>query len=190
MAGAALACAKKGAAAEGRTIVFVDAAGWYLLPCRCATYAPRGQTPVRRAPLSREHRSVISGRTLPGRLLRKLPPRAYQGPDVVGFLRQRLRQIPGKLRVVWDGAPIQCGQAVKAFLAAGAAERLRREHFPCYAPDVNPDEGIWRQRKGVQRKNVVCREVAALRRALRLAIARLRHKAKALLGCIKQPGYI
>src|SRR3712207_9449535 len=42
----ALARAEKGAIKEGRTILFVDQSGFYLLPTVVRTYAPVGQTPV------------------------------------------------------------------------------------------------------------------------------------------------
>jgi hypothetical protein len=47
--------------------------------------------------------------------------------------------------VIWDGSPIHKGQPIKDFLARGAAvaQRLHLERLPGYAPDVNPDEGIW-----------------------------------------------
>jgi hypothetical protein len=54
------------AQAEDRTFIFVDEAGFYLLPFVARTYAPRGQTPVLRNPLTQEHLSVISGVTLEG----------------------------------------------------------------------------------------------------------------------------
>ena len=102
--------------------------------------------------------------------------RAYKSPDIVRFLKHLLRHIPGKLLVLWDGAPIHRGQPVKDFLAAGGAERLRLESFPGYAPDLNPDEGIWRYLKHVELRNLCCATLAQLRRHLRLATARLRHK--------------
>src|SRR5688572_33323072 len=46
---------------QGRTIVFVDETGCYLLPMVVKTYVPRGQTPVLRVPLSRDHLSLIRG---------------------------------------------------------------------------------------------------------------------------------
>ena len=59
--------------------------------------------------------------------------RSFKSPDVVRFLRHLLRQIPGKLLIVWDGSPIHRGRAVKEFLfkrggggsaSAGAASWL------------------------------------------------------------------
>jgi transposase len=60
----------------------------------------------------------------------------------VRFLKHLMRQIEGKLLVVWDGSPIHRGGAVKEFLASGASSRLQLEQLPGYAPDLNPDEGI------------------------------------------------
>jgi transposase len=61
---------------------------------------------------------------------------------VVRFLKHLMRQIPGKLLVIWDGSPIHRGWAVKDFLASGTARRVQLEQLPGYAPDLNPDEGI------------------------------------------------
>ena len=66
---------------------------------------------------------------------------------VVGFLRVLLRKIPGKIVLIWDGSPIHRANALKAFLKQGAAKRLHLEQLPGYAPDLNPDEGIWNYRE-------------------------------------------
>jgi transposase len=86
--------------------------------------------------------------------------------------------------VIWDGSPIHRGQAVRDFLASGAASRLQLELLPGYAPELNPDEGIWKHLKYVELKNVCCRSLSELRKAKE----RLRHKKHIILGCIRQPG--
>ena len=154
--------------------MFVDEAGFYPLPFVARTYAPRGETPVLRAPLTRDHLSVISAVTAAGQLVTRIRATAFDGAAVVDFLRQLLRQIPGKLLVVWDGAPIHRGRAVKDFLAGGAAARLRLEQFPGYAPELNPDEGVWNLLKRAELKNCCCRDLDELRWELGLAIRRLR----------------
>jgi transposase len=184
-----LAGPKKGADQEGRTIVWVDESGFYLLPGAVRTYAPRGQTPVLRLPLSHDHLAVISGITPAGRLLMLVQDHPYKSPDIVRFLKHLLRHIPGKLLVIWDGAPIHRGQPVKDFLAQGGARRIRLDQFPGYAPDLNPDEGIWNYLKRVELGNVCCQTLAHLRRHLRLATARLRHKRSVIQGCARQCGY-
>ena len=169
--------------------MFVDQSGFYLLPTVVRTYAPIGQTPILQEQLSRDHLSVISGISLEGKLLMMEQERAFKGEDVVRFLRHALREIPGKLLVIWDGSPIHRGQAVKDFLASGAASRLKLEQLPGYAPDLNPDEGIWKHLKYVELKNVCCQSLLELRRELRKAKERLRHKKHVILGCIRQPGF-
>jgi transposase len=47
---------------------------------------------------------------------------------------------------------IHRGKAVKEFLASGGARRLQLERLPGYAPELNPDEGIWKHLKYVELK--------------------------------------
>ncbi len=185
----ALAFSEKGAIEEGRTILFVDQSGFYLLPTVVRTYAPIGQTPILREQLSRDHLSVMSGITLEGKLLMIEQERAFKGEDVVCFLKHALRQIAGKLLVIWDGSPIHRAKVIKEFLVGGAAARLQLEQLPGYAPELNPDEGIWKHLKYVELKNVCCRSLSELRVELREAKERLRHKKHVILGCIRQPGF-
>lgn len=170
--------------------MFVDESGFYLLPMVSRTYAPVGQTPVIREYLTRDHLSAISGITPEGKLYMMVQERAYKGPDVVRFLRHLLRHIPGKVLILWDRGSIHRSRVVKEFLAAGAAARIHLEHLPAYAPELNPDEGIWNYLKRVELKNVSCQGVSQLRCELRQAKERLRHKPHIIMGCLKQPGLI
>jgi transposase len=185
-----VACAFRKAQSERRTVVWVDESAFYPLPAVVRTYAPRGETPILHALLTHDHLSVISGLTQDGRLLLQIRERAFRGPAVVDFLRHLLRQIPGPLLVVWDGATIHRAQPVKEFLTQGAAARLQLEQLPGYAPELNPDEGIWHYLKQVELRNVCCADLAELRGELELAVKRLRHKRHVLRGCITECGYI
>ena len=170
-------------------MVWVDESAFYLLPGVVRTYAPRGQTPVLRLPLTRDHLSAISGITQDGRLFLRLQDHAYKSPDVVEFLRQLLRCLRGKLLVIWDGAPIHRAEPIKDFLASGAAKRLRLEPLPGYAPELNPDEGIWHYLKHVELRNVRCQDLEHPDDELRRAVKRLRHKRSVIRGCFHQSGY-
>ncbi|HEY1389561.1 MAG TPA: transposase [Ktedonobacterales bacterium] len=188
MAGALARLGKK-AAAEGRTIVWVDQSGFYLLPMAVRTWAPAGQTPLLRVPLTHDHLSAISGITADGRLFLQTQDHAYRSPDVVRFLRVLLRKIQGQLLVIWDGAPIHRGQPIKDFLRRGAAKRLHLEQLPGYAPDLNPDEGVWNYLKRVELANHCCADLATLGLALRRAKERLRHKRSIIRACFTHAGY-
>ncbi len=79
------------------------------------TWAPRGQTPVVRVPLTHEHLSAISGITPDGRLFLQVRQASYDAQAVVGFLRVLLRKIKGPILLIWDGSPIHRGHEIKDF---------------------------------------------------------------------------
>jgi transposase len=144
---------------------------------------------VLRVKLTHDHLSAISGIRLDGRLVMQVREDAYDAAGVVGFLRVLLRKIRGKVLVIWDGSPIHKGQPIKDYLARGAAKRLHLERLPGYAPDLNPDEGIWNYLKCVELKNRCCADLAELRRELRRATERLRHKRHIIRSCSTHCGY-
>lgn len=143
-----------------------------------------------RVKLTRDHLSAISGITLDGRLFMQVRPTSYDAEAVVGFLRVLLRKIPGKIVFIWDGSPIHRAQQIKDFLARGAAKRLHLEQLPGYAPDLNPDEGIWNYLKRVELGNVCCSDLNQLYRKLIQAKERLCPKKEIIKSCSRQCGYL
>ena len=184
-----LARTSKGAVKEGRTILWVDESGFYLLPGVVRTWARRGETPVLKAPLSRDHLSVISALSADGEVVFAFQEHSYRGEDVVEFLKALLEQFEGKLLVIWDGAPIHRSKNVKEFLAEGGARRLQLERLPGYAPELNPDEGVWNHLKSNELKNVCCHDLPQLRQCLQGAMKRLQQKPELLKACVRQCGY-
>lgn len=170
--------------------MFVDESGFYLLPSVLRTWALVGQTPIIRHKLSREHLSAISGITSDGELFLSVQEHSFKGPDVVDFLRQLAEQINGKLLVIWDGAPIHRSRAVKDYLSSGASERIHLELLPPYAPELNPDEGVWRYLKRVELKNVNCASLSHLLDEFWMAVDRLLDKPDILRACVREVGYV
>jgi transposase len=176
---------RKKAFREQRTLVFVDESGFYLLPAAVRTYAPRGETPVLRYPYW-EHLSMISAITPEGELYTTMRERAFDGPAVVRFLKHLLHHIPGKLLVVWDRLPAHRSKVIKDFLRQGGSQRLYLAQLPSYAPELNPDEGVWNYLKRVELRNLCCHDLTELRSELRKAVARLRRKTTVIQGFIHQ----
>ena len=170
-------------------MVFVDESAFYLLPMAVHTYAPRGQTPVLRVPLSYDHLSAIGGITPKGRIFMQIQDHSYKGPDVVRFLQLLLREIRGKILVIWDGASIHRCKAIKNFMSKGGAHRIHLEQLPAYAPELNPQEGIWNLLKRVELKNVCCQNLQQVRQELVHAKERLRHRKSTLSQCYAHAGY-
>ncbi|MCS3648531.1 hypothetical protein GGP63_003134 [Salinibacter ruber] len=85
--------------------MFVDEAGFYQLSAAVRTWAPRGETPEVRIPLSYDNLSTISGITISGTARAgKLYMHIYEQPisrkEVAKFLRHVLREISGKLTIL------------------------------------------------------------------------------------------
>ena len=183
-----MAGAQKGAEAQQQTILFVDESGFYPLPSVVRTYAPVGQTPVLREWYTREHLSAISAISPEGKLYFHSQDRPINSDDVVAFLEHLLREVPGRMVLIWDGSPIHRSHTIQEFLASGAAQRLHLERLPAYAPELNPDEGVWQQLKGVELRNVCCVDLPQLHRELRDAVKRVRRKPRIIQGYFQGAG--
>jgi transposase len=168
----------------------VDESGFYLLPSVIRTYAPVGETLILHHTLSRDHLSVIGAVGLHERLYFQVYEAAISSAEVIRFLRHLRHLIPGKLLIVWDGAPIHRSKAIRQFLSEGAAAWLHLERFPGYAPEVDPEEGIWRHLKRVEMRNLCCRDLQETRREFRAACQRLRHKPHIIRSCLRHSGLI
>lgn len=160
---------------ERRTPVFIDEAGFYLLPGVVKTYAPRGVTPLLREWLSRDHLSVMGAVTTPGKIYSLVRQASLNGLDTVAFLTHLQRVAGRRLLLIWDGSPIHRRAAVKGFVAAtGGAVRVER--LPPYAPDLNAVEWLWQYLKHVELRNVVCPDLEQLHLEFHLALGRVRPK--------------
>lgn len=184
-----MARGKKGALKEQRTILFADEAGVYLLPMAIRTWGPVGVTPIVEETLTRDHLSVIAALTPAGQLYTHVLEHAFNGPSIVSFLKQLLRQIPGRLTLLWDGAPIHRSVAVKEFLSEGAAERIRLVPLPGYAPELNPTEGVCYPLKRTELGNVSCQDLHQLHHELDQARQRLRRRPKLIRSFFRHTGY-
>lgn len=161
---------------ERRELVFIDESGYYLLPFVARTYAPMGCPPVLKVFQTRDHLSIMSGISPAGALFTMIRVDALDGEAAVTFLRHVRRCVDRKLLVVWDGSPIHRGQTMREFLENGAAKHIHLEALPPYAPDLNPDEGVWRHTKCADLRNVCCLDLADLHAHVRGAFERLRRR--------------
>jgi|SRR5437899_4903308 len=137
---------KKNASWLGAHIVFLDESGFLMLPTVVRTWAPRGRTPLLTHRFRRDKVSAISAISVsPKRQRLGLYYRLYQRNinrvDVRHFLSHLRRHLPGSIIVLLDRASIHKGQDLTQFMARNP--RLQLVYFPGYAPELNPDEGVW-----------------------------------------------
>jgi transposase len=182
VAGGDLAGPQKGAQAQQHSLFFRDESGFYPLPSVVRTSAPVGQPPGLHEWWTRDHLSAISAISPEGTRYVHCQDHAINSEDVVAFLEHLLREVPGRMVRLWDGAPIHRSHRIRAFLAHGAAHRLHLERLPAYAPELNPGEGLWAQRKGVELRNLCCFTMPHLRKELRDAVKRVRRRPHIIQG--------
>jgi transposase len=166
-------------------MLFIDESGFYPLPRVVRTDAPVGQTPILREWWTRDHLAAISAISPEGKLYFSCQDRAMTSEDVTAFLEHLLREVPGRLVIIWDGAPMHRSRVIQEFLANGAAQRLHVARLPAYAPELNPGEGLWGHLKGVELRNVCCFTIRHLRNELLDAVKRVRRKPRIIKGCFQ-----
>ena len=137
---------KKNAARLGAHIVFVDESGFLLIPPVRKTWAPKGQTPIVRHHQRHDRLSMISGLSLSpqGRRITlhfQIHDTNIRQEQTCEFLRHLLRHLRGHVIVLWDNGNIHGGAPIRDLCSR--FPRLRLERFPPYAPELNPDEGVW-----------------------------------------------
>jgi transposase len=137
---------------------------------------------------TRDHLSAISAISPAGKLYFHCQDRTLNSTDVVAFLEHLLREVPGRMVLIWDGTPIHRSHLIQEFLATGAAHRLHLERLLAYAPKLNPGEGLRQQLKGVELRNMCCGNLPQLWHELRNAVRRVRRKPRIIQGCFKGAG--
>jgi transposase len=183
-----VAAGKKNAARLGAHIVFADESGFLLIPNVVKTWAPRGQTPVHRHRYRRDKISVISGISVS-------PKRHHLGlyyqlwfdnigqEEVCEFLRHLLRHLLGPVIALLDNSRTHEGTPLDEFLRQHP--RLHIEHFPSYAPELNPDEGVWALTKRDLANSRPDDRDELMHDVIR-SIERIRRSPAKLRGCILQ----
>ena len=145
-----MAAHKKKAARLGAHLVFADESGFLLIPNIAKTWAPIGETPVIEHPYKRDKISLISGVSVSPKqqhlsLYYLLFYENIGHEEVILFLRELLRHLRGEVVILLDNSTIHKGEPIEEFQRLHP--RLHVEYFPFYAPDLNPDEGVWGQAK-------------------------------------------
>jgi len=180
---------------RGAHLVFLDESGFMLTPTVRRTWAPRGQTPDLSCWDRRDRLSVISCITVSpkaGRLnlyfeILKDNANAH-GEDIVSYLRQLKQQLGAPFTVIWDGSKIHSRSgAVKAYLAKHP--EIQAKTLPGYAPDLNPDEGVWGWCKYGRLANLAAYNTTHLRVKITHELDSLKRNNKKLLtSFVKETG--
>lgn len=124
-------------------ILAEDETGLYLQPTTMAVWAPRGQTPVVRTHPGREKVNFYGTLNLLTGQEIVMPSPVMNAETSAQHLEQildALLDVP--ILLLWDRAPWHRGQPIRDVLEANP--RLEIVYFPVAAPDLNPQEHVWK----------------------------------------------
>jgi len=165
-----------------------------LTPLVRRTFAPRGETPIQKCWDRHDRISAISAITLsPQRhslglyFLLLANNKNVRAEDIVEFLRLLRRQLQRPLDIVWDRIKIHDNSRhVQEYLARN--RHIRTYRLPAYAPELNPDEGVWNHTKFARLANFAPADVHELRTVVYRELKRLRKRKDLLAGFIRHSG--
>lgn len=124
-------------------ILAEDEASLYLQATLTAVWAPQGQTPIVRIDPSRTKTNFYGSLNL--QTGQELAMRAEQmnAQTTAVYLEHILQAIPDRpILMFWDRAPWHHGAPIRKVLAAHP--RLELIEFPVAAPELNPQEHVWK----------------------------------------------
>ena len=179
---------KKGAH-EGRRIAFLDESGISERPTVRRTWAPRGKTPVIVSTGSWSVRSVVGVITCTPegndpKLYIRIFPGSMHKEDVLRFLKELRHHVRGKILLVWDRLAAHRAKIVREYIAAHPW--ISTEHFPPYAPELNPVEYLWATAKNHDLAHVYPEGLERLDGHIRRMKRRLQRRADILKGFLKK----
>ena len=99
------------------------------------------------------------------------------------FLRELLRHLRGLVIVLLDNSSTHKGTPLEQLMRQHRC--LRIVHFPSYAPQLNPDEGVWSLAKR-ELANSCRNDVEGLTEDILGSIDGIRNSQGKLRGCIAQ----
>jgi transposase len=103
--------------------------------------------------------------------------------EVCRFLHELLRHLRGPVIALLDNSSTHKGKPIEQLQRQH--RRLQVEYFPSYAPELNPDEGVWSLAKR-ELANSSPRDVDELLEDILRSINGIRSSPEKLRGCILQ----
>jgi transposase len=138
-----------------------DEASVYLQATLHVVWAPRGQTPIIKLHPGRESTHFYGALNLhSGQELAMRSP-VMNAETSALFLHKILLAYPDDpILLLWDRATWHRGPEIKAVLAANP--RLEIMYFPTAAPDLNPQEHVWKATREAVSHNHFCKQLDLL----------------------------
>ncbi|MFC8260703.1 transposase [Streptomyces sp. NPDC057291] len=172
-----------------------------MTPPRAGTWGRIGQTPVVRVRGRGSGRVSMAGMTCykvgeRSRLIyaireyrgRKDEPKGFGWRDFGDLIVRAHAQLGGPIVLVWDNVRLHLTAGMREFIAA-SAEWLTVFQLPTYAPDLNPQEGIWSLVKR-DLGNLAAANLGQITRAVKHRLKQIQYRPDLVDGCLAGTGLI
>ncbi|MFE7393195.1 transposase [Streptomyces sp. NPDC057582] len=181
-------------------MVFEDECGQSLRPPKARTWSRRGRTPVVKVSGKGSGRISVAGMVcaksgLRTRLIyrmmahhgRRGEKKGFKEADLARLLDAAHQQLGGPIVLVWDNSTQHVDAAMRALIAERAW--LTSFQLPSYAPELNPEEGVWARLKGSLANLAACTtdQLAALAKT---RLKRMQYRPDLLDGFIAETGLL
>ena len=110
------------------------------------TWGRKGETPVVQSTGARYRLNMLSAVNRRGRMRFMLEERGLNADVVCRFLDRLMAGSSKPVFLIWDGHPMHRSRKV-AETVQSYEGKLRVYVLPGYSPELNPDEGVWREVK-------------------------------------------
>jgi transposase len=131
---------------QGADIFFLDEVGVRSDSALGRTWAPKGRTPVVATSGQRQSVNAISALTPRGAFWYEVYGGRLNAGRFIELLQNFLRRRRRPVMLVLDRHPAHVAKAVAAYVQSQRG-RLELHFLPGYAPDLNPDEFVWKHLK-------------------------------------------
>jgi transposase len=137
---------RKRAKRRGADIFFLDEVGVRSDSAVGRTWAPRGRTPVIATSARRQAVNAMSAVSPNGAFWYEVYAQRLTAMQFIKLLTNFLRRRRRPVMVVLDSHPAHVAKAVANFVQSHRG-RIELHFLPGYAPDLNPDEFVWKHLK-------------------------------------------
>lgn len=178
--------------ARKSVLLWIDEAGYSMIPTLRKQWAPRGRTPIVRH-RNRWFRKVdVIGSIALDRadqlelVLHWHPGQPIDQAKVVAYLRALIARFGETIDIVWDNLSSHGGKLVRELLSEHPLVQLHR--LPPYAPDLNPVQGVWSLTKYHRMANHDIADLDTLQQRAQEAVADVAAQPHLLRSCIQHAG--
>ncbi|MBI5428383.1 MAG: IS630 family transposase [Nitrospinae bacterium] len=131
---------------NGAEIWFGDESGLRSDYHAGTTWSPKGSTPVVKTTGARYRLNILSAVNRKGKMRFMIEPKTVTALVFCRFLDRLMAGSRYPVFLILDGHPLHKSQNVQQKVKRYKG-RLRLYYLPPYSPELNPDEGVWREVK-------------------------------------------